>query len=102
MPNRKGRAARTGSPNKETDNMSNIMAPNKPRTSAEELRDEFMDSDTTTSEVSRRRLQELRERAERAVERSREKVREYPMTSLLCAAGVGVVIGMLVNRRRNH
>jgi len=53
------------------------------------------------SEKLRDRAAALRERAGKALEQGRERVREYPVASLAIAAGVGVILGLLVSRRRD-
>lgn len=42
----------------------------------------------------------LRERAGEALEKGRERVREYPVASLALAAAVGAIVGLLIGRRR--
>jgi ElaB/YqjD/DUF883 family membrane-anchored ribosome-binding protein len=47
------------------------------------------------------RAHHLRERAGAALESGRERVRENPIRSLAIAAGVGVLIGILLSRRHS-
>jgi ElaB/YqjD/DUF883 family membrane-anchored ribosome-binding protein len=51
-------------------------------------------------EKLRERAAALRERAGQALEQGRERVRESPVASLAIAAGVGVIVGLLIGRRR--
>jgi ElaB/YqjD/DUF883 family membrane-anchored ribosome-binding protein len=68
-------------------------------------------ADTVRAEV-RRELERVREAAGEMVDRGREsvervrenvsdRVRERPLTSVLIAGGIGVLLGMLAARRRN-
>ena len=51
-------------------------------------------------EKLRERAPALRDRAGQALEQGRERVRESPVASLAIAAGVGVIVGLLIGRRR--
>ena len=42
----------------------------------------------------------VREKGEEAVERGREEVRKHPLSIVLGAAAVGVLVGLLIRRRR--
>jgi ElaB/YqjD/DUF883 family membrane-anchored ribosome-binding protein len=53
-----------------------------------------------TNDNLRERAAALRARAGEALEQGRERVREYPVASLAIAAGVGVIVGLLIGRRR--
>jgi ElaB/YqjD/DUF883 family membrane-anchored ribosome-binding protein len=50
-------------------------------------------------ETARRLKDKVTEKTQEGLDRSREYIRENPMRTVLCAAGVGVLVGFLIARR---
>ena len=50
-------------------------------------------------EAARRLKDKVTEKTQEGLDRSRDYIRENPMRTVLCAAAVGVVVGILIARR---
>ena len=90
-------------------------ASNRSGTAGDEstLKDELSGMADTARKEVRRELERVREKAGEMMDRGREsvervresvsdRVRERPLTSVLVAGGIGLLLGMLVARRRGE
>jgi ElaB/YqjD/DUF883 family membrane-anchored ribosome-binding protein len=76
------------------------MPTSNPATQRTTIGDDLHNTAEHLREAAHERADALRERAGEALESGRESVRSHPLASLAIAAGVGVVLGMLISHRR--